>query len=111
MVNQARVRPQPPAIELDGPAGEAWAKLGPMDVDLRVMACFKWADAEVEAEFLVDAKAMYDEAVEKLRRAGRLARRMLDYACALAAPGVTTDAIDALVHDRIVAAGASQRLD
>jgi methionine aminopeptidase len=36
---------------------------------------------------------------------------MLDYACALAAPGVTTDAIDALVHDRIVAAGASQRLD
>ena len=52
-----------------------------------------------------------DEAVEKLRRAGRLARRMLDYACALAAPGVTTDAIDALVHDRIVAAGASQRLD
>ena len=32
-------------------------------------------------------------------------------ACALAAPGVTTDAIDALVHDRIVAAGASQRLD
>ena len=30
---------------------------------------------------------------------------------ALAAPGVTTDAIDALVHDRIVAAGASQRLD
>ena len=45
------------------------------------------------------------------RRAGRLARRMLDYACALAAPGVTTDAIDALVHDRIVAAGASQRLD
>ena len=43
--------------------------------------------------------------------AHRLARRMLDYACALAAPGVTTDAIDALVHDRIVAAGASQRLD
>ena len=30
---------------------------------------------------------------------------------ALAAPGVTTDAIDALVHDRIVAAGASQRID
>ena len=38
-------------------------------------------------------------------------RRRLTHACALAAPGVTTDAIDALVHDRIVAAGASQRLD
>ena len=41
---------------------------------------------------------------------GRL-KTLLAALCALAAPGVTTDAIDALVHDRIVAAGASQRLD
>mmetsp|Transcript_23164 Transcript_23164/g.69662 ORF Transcript_23164/g.69662 Transcript_23164/m.69662 type:complete len:361 (-) Transcript_23164:74-1156(-) len=53
------------------------------------------------------AAAICDAAtIERLRRAGRLARRVLDYACSLAAPGVSTDAIDALVHDRIVAEGA-----
>ena len=47
-----------------------------------------------------------EETIEKLRVAGRLARRMLDVACALAAPGVSTDAIDAEVHERILAEGA-----
>jgi len=46
------------------------------------------------------------ETIDALRAAGRLARRMLDFACSLAAPGVSTDAIDAEVHEAIVAAGA-----
>ena len=36
------------------------------------------------------------ETIDALRAAGRLARRMLDFACSLAAPGVSTDAIDDL---------------
>ena len=45
------------------------------------------------------AAAICDAAtIERLRRAGRLARRVLDYACSLAAPGVSTDAIDALAQ-------------
>jgi len=47
------------------------------------------------------AAAICDAAtIERLRRAGRLARRVLDYACSLAAPGVSTDAIDALAQYR-----------
>lgn len=44
--------------------------------------------------------------IEKMRASGRLAREVLDLAGRAAAPGVTTDEIDALVHDAIVAAGA-----
>jgi hypothetical protein len=41
-----------------------------------------------------------------MRAAGRLARRILDLAGSLAQPGTTTDAIDAVVHDATIAAGA-----
>lgn len=51
--------------------------------------------------------AVHDAAaVAKLRRAGALARRMCDAACAMAAPGVTGNAIDAAIHAEIIAAGA-----
>ena len=41
-----------------------------------------------------------------MRVAGRVAREVLDAAIALAAPGVTTDAIDARVHEETVKRGA-----
>ena len=41
-----------------------------------------------------------------MRRAGQLARKMLELSCYLAQPGVTTNEIDALVHAQIVGAGA-----
>lgn len=41
-----------------------------------------------------------------MREACILARQMLDLCCAMAQPGVTTDAIDAAVHLAIVDAGA-----
>ena len=47
-----------------------------------------------------------EETLEVHRRACRLARQMLDLACSLAKPGVTTEAIDVAVHEAIIEAGA-----
>jgi methionyl aminopeptidase len=47
-----------------------------------------------------------DDEIFKMREAGKLARQVLDMAGRAVAPGVTTDEIDALVHDAIVSAGA-----
>jgi methionyl aminopeptidase len=41
-----------------------------------------------------------------MRAAGKLAAQVLEHACSLAKPGVTTDAIDRAVHEMVVAAGA-----
>ena len=46
------------------------------------------------------------QGIVKMRAAGQLAARILDEAATLIVPGVTTDAIDALVHEATVAAGA-----
>lgn len=46
------------------------------------------------------------ESADRMRVAARLARRVLDLACALAKPGVTTDEIDNVVHEAIIKAGA-----
>jgi len=46
------------------------------------------------------------EMVNRMRKAGNLARKMLDYACSLAQPGVSPDEVDKLVHQAIVEAGA-----
>jgi len=46
------------------------------------------------------------EIIERMRRAGEIAADTLIAAGNLVQPGVTTDAIDALVHDRLCAAGA-----
>uniref|UniRef100_A0A7S3K4P0 Methionine aminopeptidase n=1 Tax=Aureoumbra lagunensis TaxID=44058 RepID=A0A7S3K4P0_9STRA len=47
-----------------------------------------------------------DDTIEKLRIAGSLAREMLDLTCSLAEPGITTNEIDAMVHDAIIQRGA-----
>jgi methionyl aminopeptidase len=44
--------------------------------------------------------------VAKIRAAARLARKMLDFANSLVAPGITTDDIDYLTHQEIVKHGA-----
>jgi methionyl aminopeptidase len=41
-----------------------------------------------------------------MRAAAKLARQTLDLACQVAKPGVTTDEIDAIVHEAIISAGA-----
>lgn len=46
------------------------------------------------------------DAVNKLRNAATLARKMLDFANSLAKPGVTTDEIDRLTHEEIIKNGA-----
>jgi methionyl aminopeptidase len=44
--------------------------------------------------------------INRMKASGHLARRMLDYALSLAAPGVTTDYIDLKVHEEIIKHGA-----
>jgi methionyl aminopeptidase len=54
-----------------------------------------------------DTVLIHDDAsIHKMRNAARLARKILDFACSLAQPGVTTDAIDAQVHQAIIDEGA-----
>jgi len=47
-----------------------------------------------------------ESSAQRMRVAGRLARRFLNLACSLAVPGVTTEIIDDIVHDAIISAGA-----
>jgi methionyl aminopeptidase len=50
---------------------------------------------------------IHDEtSIERMRFAARLARKVLDYACSLAKPGVETDEIDVAVHEAIIDNGA-----
>ena len=41
-----------------------------------------------------------------MRHAAKLARRVLDHACSVAKPGITTDQVDVAVHDALLKAGA-----
>jgi methionyl aminopeptidase len=51
--------------------------------------------------------ARYNEdEIPKLRKAARLARKMLEFCLALAKPGVSTDEIDRLAHEEIIRHGA-----
>lgn len=57
----------------------------------------------VKYSFSPDLVLIHDEkSVDKMRHAARLARKVLDLACAWAEPGVTTDEIDANVHAAIL---------
>lgn len=54
-----------------------------------------------------DSVYIHDEySAARMRQAARLARRTLDLACQVAKPGVTTDQVDAVVHDALCAVGA-----
>lgn len=44
-----------------------------------------------------------DASAAKMRNAAQLARRVLDLACAHARPGITTDEVDTVVHQAIIA--------
>lgn len=43
-----------------------------------------------------------EESIARMRNAARLARKILDFACSLAKPGITTDDIDEQVHNFII---------
>jgi methionyl aminopeptidase len=47
-----------------------------------------------------------EDEIPKVRKAARLARKMLEFANSLAKPGVTTDEIDRLTHHEIIRNGA-----
>jgi hypothetical protein len=46
-----------------------------------------------------------------MRHAARLARRTLDLACSAAEPGVTSDEVDTVVHEAIIAVRERRRDD
>lgn len=50
--------------------------------------------------------SLSDEEIEKMRVSGRLAREVLDIAGKAVGPGVTTDEIDAIVHEATIERGA-----
>ncbi len=54
----------------------------------------------------VSSPVRTDDEIERMRRTGRLAAEILVRAGDMVAPGVTTDSIDAFVHDASVEAGA-----
>jgi len=47
-----------------------------------------------------------DEHLANMRHAAKLARRVLDHACSVAKPGITTDQVDTAVHEALLEAGA-----
>lgn len=47
-----------------------------------------------------------DEHLANMRHAAKLARKVLDLACSVAKPGVTTDEVDTAVHEALLEAGA-----
>lgn len=50
---------------------------------------------------------LHDEtSIDRMKNAARLARRSLDFACAIAKPGMTTDEVDSAVHEAIISQGA-----
>lgn len=53
-----------------------------------------------------EARVKTPDVIERMRRSGRLAAEVLRDVGAAVAPGVTTDELDVLCHDLIVAAGA-----
>jgi len=56
---------------------------------------------------LLNTISYHDEdSIQSMKEAARLARRMLDLACSLAHPGVTTDEIDTAIHDAILEVNA-----
>lgn len=56
----------------------------------------------LDDEMLQTIPILDDISQEKMRRAGRLAKKVLDYACSIATLGMTTDCLDSFVHDEIL---------
>jgi hypothetical protein len=50
------------------------------------------------------------DSADLMRHAARLARRTLDLACSAAEPGVTSDEVDTVVHEAIIAVRETRRL-
>mmetsp|Transcript_17121 Transcript_17121/g.25308 ORF Transcript_17121/g.25308 Transcript_17121/m.25308 type:complete len:385 (+) Transcript_17121:118-1272(+) len=56
------------------------------------------------AEMIMPDKVLLhdEDSIVRMRNAARLARKILDFACSLATPGITTDTIDEEVHNGII---------
>jgi methionyl aminopeptidase len=68
--------------------------------------CPEYAESGEPARGSNSVKIYSSAEIPALRKAARLARKMLEFANSLVRPGITTDEIDALTHNEIIRHGA-----
>jgi hypothetical protein len=69
------------------------------------------ADGIVPYSHLTEQILVHDkDSSDHMRPAARLARQTLDFACAAAVPGVTSDEVDTVVHEAIIAVRIVRRV-
>jgi methionyl aminopeptidase len=66
----------------------------------------EYAETGVPGPYKLTCVLGTDDQIERMRKAGRLAREVLDMVLAEVRPGISTDHLDRLAHELIVARGA-----
>jgi methionyl aminopeptidase len=66
----------------------------------------EYADTGMPAPYKVSCVKVTVDQIQRMRKAGRLAREVLDLVLAAVRPGITTDELDRLAHQHIIALGA-----
>jgi len=66
----------------------------------------EYALSGIPAQHRLSCRKVTAEQIERTRRAGEVAREVLDHVLAAVKPGITTDALDRLAHARTIELGA-----
>lgn len=66
----------------------------------------EYADTGVPRPYQLSCVKASNDEIERIRKAGRLAREVLDTVLAEVRPGIATDELDRIAHERIIALGA-----
>jgi methionyl aminopeptidase len=66
----------------------------------------EYAHSGVPAPYKLSCIKVTTDQIERMRQAGKLARQVLDTVLAAVRPGITTDELDGLAHEQIIALGA-----
>ena len=70
------------------------------------IACPEYAHSGIPAPGKLSCIKTSSDQLVRMRKAGSIARQVLDEVLAAVRPGITTDALDRLAHQRIIALGA-----
>jgi methionyl aminopeptidase len=66
----------------------------------------EYAETGVPRPYQLSCVKVTNDEIERSRKAGRLAREVLDTVLAAVRPGIATDELDRIAHERIIALGA-----
>jgi methionyl aminopeptidase len=66
----------------------------------------EYADSGIPAPYKLSCRKVTAEQIERMRKTGRLAREVLDAVLAAVRPGIATDDLDRIAHQRIIDLGA-----